>query len=258
MSFFRETRHSHHTYGRPRTRNRSPSTVSAYPSLTAIGSLFSRTARTKKLGYSAVSDIDSTRRSIMSFSEVGGRKAAGSSSGKTALKRLTRELQTLAQSPPESALHLGPSDESDLFHWEAVLKGPRDVASPYHGGLWLLDITVPPNYPNAPPKIKFVTPICHPNVHFSTGEICLTLLSGKDWTAAYNLGTTISAIQQLLSDPGNDSPLNVDIANLYREHDDIAAEGLIRFWTGEKRWAGEGKAGFISEKFKGSGGKLGE
>ncbi|RVX68785.1 hypothetical protein B0A52_07671 [Exophiala mesophila] len=258
MSFRRETRHSHHTYGRPHTRARSPSLVFTHFLPKSTRSVYSSAAETKRPSYNAGSEIETNRRSVMSSSEGGGRKAAGSSSSKSALKRLTRELQTLAQSPPESALHLGPSDESDLFHWEAVLKGPRDVASPYHGGLWLLDITVPPNYPNAPPKIKFVTPICHPNVHFSTGEICLTLLSGKDWTAAYNLGTTISAIQQLLSDPGNDSPLNVDIANLYREHDDIAAEGLIRFWTGEKRWAGEGKAGFISEKFKGSGGKLGE
>ncbi len=68
----------------------------------------------------------------------------------------------------------------------------------------------------------------------------------------------MSAIQQLLNDPGLDSPLNVDITNLYREQDVIGAEGLIRFWTGEKRWAGEGNAGWISERSPGTGGKLGE
>ena len=65
----------------------------------------------------------------------------------------------------------------------------------------------------------------------------------------------MSAIQQLLSDPGLDSPLNVDVANLYRENDTIGAEGLVRFWTGEKRWSGEGGAGWISERYPGSGGK---
>lgn len=181
-----------------------------------------------------------------------------SRSSKNALKRLTHEIKDLQNSPPDSVLHLGPSNDEDLFQWEAVLRGPQDPSSPYHGGLWLLSITVPPNYPLAPPKVSFVTPICHPNVHFTSGEICLTLLSGEHWTAAYNLSTTVSAIQQLLSTPGLDSPLNVDIANLYREGDSIGAEGLVRFWTAEKRWAGEGKAGWISERRPGTGGKLGE
>lgn len=257
MSYSRKARNSSTIHGRPRTRTRSTISISSIPLHKTVRFLVGSITSTETTRSSAGNPIEPTTRSIMSSSEGTSRKTA-SSSGKTALKRLTRELQTLQTSPPDSVLHLGPSDESDLFHWEAVLKGPRDVASPYHGGLWLLDITVPSNYPNAPPKITFVTPICHPNVHFASGEICLTLLSGKDWTAAYNLGTTVSAIQQLLSAPGLDSPLNVDIANLYREGDDIAAEGLVRFWTGEKRWAGEGKAGFISERFKGSGGKLGE
>ncbi|EXJ83230.1 peroxin-4 [Capronia coronata CBS 617.96] len=175
-----------------------------------------------------------------------------------ALKRLTRELQDLHTTPCDAVLHLGPVSEDDLFSWEAVLKGPYDHTNPYHNGLWLLDITIPPNYPLAPPKVHFVTPICHPNVHFQTGEICLTLLSGEHWTPTYTLSTTMGAIQQLLSAPGLDSPLNVDVANLYREHDKIGAESLVRFWTVEKRWAGEGKAWFISEKRPGTGGKLGE
>ncbi|EHY53603.1 hypothetical protein HRR83_003815 [Exophiala dermatitidis] len=174
-----------------------------------------------------------------------------------ALKRLTRELQDLHTNPCEATLHLAPISEEDLFSWEAVLQGPRDHTNPYHNGLWLLEISIPPNYPLAPPKVHFVTPICHPNVHFQTGEICLTLLSGEHWAPTYTLATTMGAIQQLLTSPGLDSPLNVDIANLYREHDKIGAESLVRFWTVEKRWAGEGRAGFITEKRPGSGGHLG-
>lgn len=179
-----------------------------------------------------------------------------SSSSTNALKRLTHELQDLERNPCDSVLHLGPATDEDLFEWEAVLKGPRDPSSPYFNGLWLLSIHVPSNYPLAPPKIHFVTPICHPNVHFSTGEICLTLLSGEHWAPTYTLSTTLGAIQQLLSAPGLDSPLNVDIANLYRENDAVGAEGLVRFWTTEKRWSGEGKAGWISEKRPGTGGHL--
>lgn len=67
----------------------------------------------------------------------------------------------------------------------------------------------------------------------------------------------MSAIQQLLSDPGLDSPLNVDIANLYREDDAVGWESLIRYWTAEKRWSGEGSAGWITQMGPGTGGYSG-
>jgi peroxin-4 len=204
------------------------------------------------------SQLSSTNSPVMSSDRSRGSKSgSGKASPASALKRLTHEIQDLQETPNDAVLHLGPVSDEDLFHWESVLKGPRDPSSPYYGGLWLLTISVPSNYPLAPPKVTFITPICHPNVHFTTGEICLTLLGGEHWLPSYTIGSTMSAIQQLLSDPGNDSPLNVDIANLYRDHDDVGAEGLIRFWTGEKRWNGEGKGAWISERFPGSGGKLG-
>lgn len=173
------------------------------------------------------------------------------------LKRLTNEISDLRSSPNEAVLHLGPATDEDLFRWEAVLKGPRDQSSPYAGGLWLLSIEIPPNYPLSPPKIRFVTPCCHPNVHWQTGEICLTLLTSEHWAPSYTLSSTMSAIQQLLSDPGLDSPLNVDIANLYREDDAVGWESLIRYWTAEKRWSGEGSAGWITQMGPGTGGYSG-
>jgi hypothetical protein len=106
--------------------------------------------------------------------------------------------------------------------------------------------------------MEFVTPICHPNIHFETGEICLTLLTAEHWTPLYTISSTLSAIQQLLNDPTPESPLNIDIANLYREDDRVGAEALIRYWTAEKRWAGEGKGFWVSEKRAGTSGKLGE
>jgi peroxin-4 len=167
-----------------------------------------------------------------------------------------RECQEYEASPNQALLHLGPVSDDDLFHWEAVLKGVR--GTPYDGGLWLLNITLSSKYPLEPPKIEFVTPICHPNIYFQTGEICLTLLTTEHWSPMYTLSSTMTAVQQLLTDPTPESPLNIDIANLYREDDRIGAEALVRFWTGEKRWAGEGKGGWISERRRGSGGKLGE
>ncbi|PYH89497.1 UBC-like protein [Aspergillus ellipticus CBS 707.79] len=149
--------------------------------------------------------------------------------------RLLRELKDYTNSPNEALLHLGPVDEDDLLHWEAVLKGVK--GTPYEGGLWSLRIQIPPTYPLSPPKITFQTRICHPNISFTTGEICLTLLTTEHWSPVYQLSSTLTAIHQLLTDPRPESPLNVDCAALLRDGDVAGWESLVRFWTGEERWA---------------------
>lgn len=53
------------------------------------------------------------------------------------------------------------------------ITGPED--SPYEGGIFELDVSVTDRYPFEPPKVRFVTPIYHPNID-STGRICLDLL----------------------------------------------------------------------------------
>ncbi|KAJ5989546.1 hypothetical protein N7481_004756 [Penicillium waksmanii] len=156
-------------------------------------------------------------------------------------QRLLRELKDYTKSPNESLLHLGPVDEEDLLRWEAVLKGVN--GSPYEGGLWHLRIAIPPNYPLAPPTIHFTTRISHPNISFTTGEICLTLLTTEHWSPVYTLSSTLTAIQQLLTDPQPDSPLNVDVAALLRDGDIAAWESVVRYWTGEERWNGAGNLG---------------
>jgi peroxin-4 len=86
-----------------------------------------------------------------------------------------------------------------------------------------------------PPTIKFSTPICHPNVDFRTGEICLDLLK-TSWSPAYTITTTLTSIHQLLTSAEPDSPLNVDIAQLLRQEDYVGAEALIRFYTETERY----------------------
>ncbi|PTU19893.1 hypothetical protein P175DRAFT_0502066 [Aspergillus ochraceoroseus IBT 24754] len=153
-------------------------------------------------------------------------------------QRLLRELKDYTNNPNEALLHLGPVNEDDLLHWEAVLKGVK--GTPYEDGLWALSITIPPNYPLSPPTIRFTTRISHPNISFTTGEICLTLLTSEHWSPVYTVSSTLTAIHQLLTDPRPDSPLNVDIAALLRDGDIPAWESIVRYYTQEERWKGRG------------------
>ncbi|KAJ4362470.1 hypothetical protein N0V83_010563 [Neocucurbitaria cava] len=144
------------------------------------------------------------------------------------------ELNTYQSDPNDALLELGPADD-DIMHWRAVMKGV--VGTAYEGGQWLLDIRVPLEYPLSPPTVRFITPICHPNVDFKTGEICLDLLK-TSWTPAYTIDTTMTSIHQLLTSAEPDSPLNVDVAQLFRIGDEVGAQSLIRFYTETERYDG--------------------
>ncbi|KAI9819698.1 MAG: hypothetical protein M1832_003932 [Thelocarpon impressellum] len=166
-------------------------------------------------------------------------------SSATATKRLLHELREHAQArrdgdaDADGLVHLGPVSDEQMLLWEAVLRAPDsdapDARSGYEGGQWKLSIRIPPSYPMAPPEVRFQTPICHPNVHFQTGEICLDLLK-QAWSPAYGIARTLQSVRLLLADPAPESPLNVDVAALLRTGDAVGARALVGFYTAEFRW----------------------
>lgn len=99
-------------------------------------------------------------------------------------------------------------DVPNLSNFEVMLRGPP--GTPYVGGCFKLAFDVPPDFPFKPPKVKFVTPIYHPNID-DRGNICLDTLS-KAWTPALSIETVILTIMALLETPNPADPLSPSIA----------------------------------------------
>jgi ubiquitin-conjugating enzyme E2 T len=124
--------------------------------------------------------------------------------------RLEQELKRMKQDPPHG-IRIWPLHD-DFIHFEALIEGPEN--SDYSGGEFRLTITIPDDYPNAPPAVKFQTKIYHPNID-SSGRICLDSLKPSPhgaWKPALNLATVLTQIRLLMSDPNKDDPLDTQIA----------------------------------------------
>lgn len=116
--------------------------------------------------------------------------------------------------------------EDNLRHFRVMLEGPRD--SPYEGGRFKLELFLPEEYPMAPPKVRFLTKIYHPNVD-KLGRICLDILKDK-WSPALQIRTVLLSIQALLSAPNPDDPLSEKIAKAWRDNE-VEALKTAKEWT---------------------------
>ncbi|KAI9198304.1 hypothetical protein LWI28_013548 [Acer negundo] len=141
-----------------------------------------------------------------------------------ASKRILKELKDLQKDPPTSC-SAGPVAE-DMFHWQATIMGPTD--SPYAGGVFLVSIHFPPDYPFKPPKVAFRTKVFHPNIN-SNGSICLDILK-EQWSPALTISKVLLSICSLLTDPNPDDPLVPEIAHMYKT-DRAKYEATARSWT---------------------------
>ena len=78
----------------------------------------------------------------------------------------------MAESPPGITAS---AHEDNLRYFDVVITGP--ASSAYEGGQFKLELFLPEDYPMAPPKVRFLTKIYHPNID-KLGRICLDILKG--------------------------------------------------------------------------------
>ncbi|KAK9687894.1 ubiquitin-conjugating enzyme E2 N [Basidiobolus ranarum] len=139
-------------------------------------------------------------------------------------KRITKEIERLL-ADPAPGISATPH-EDNLRYFDVIVAGPSQ--SPFEGGTFSLELFLPEDYPMAPPKVRFLTKIYHPNID-KLGRICLDILKDK-WSPALQIRTVLLSIQALLSAPNPDDPLANDVAQHWKE-DEKDAIATARAWT---------------------------
>ncbi|CAC5412715.1 UBE2D [Mytilus coruscus] len=105
----------------------------------------------------------------------------------------------ISKDPPPGC-SAGPLDDN-IFIWEAMVAGPYDDRkSPYAGGVFFLQMTIPNDYPYRPPTVKFLTEIYHPYVEHSSGKLSLNILSSR-WSPDLTISKLLICIKTLLDSP---------------------------------------------------------
>ncbi|KAJ7468629.1 ubiquitin-conjugating enzyme [Mycena latifolia] len=135
---------------------------------------------------------------------------------------LRRQLTELTKHPVEG-FSAGLVDDDNLYEWEILVIGPPDTL--YEGGFFKARLTFPPEFPLLPPKMRFITPMWHPNI-YPDGVVCVSILhapgddqygyedAGERWMPVHTVESILISVISLLSSdtPNLDSPANIEAA----------------------------------------------
>ncbi|GFO43139.1 ubiquitin-conjugating enzyme e2 [Plakobranchus ocellatus] len=138
---------------------------------------------------------------------------------------LARQLKELRKC--SMGFSAGLIDDDDLFKWEVAIYGPPETL--YEGGVFKAHLLFPKEYPQRPPKMKFVSDMWHPNID-QDGNVCISILHepGDDtygyeraeerWLPVHTVETICISVISMLADANDESPANVDAAKMLREN----------------------------------------
>ena len=138
---------------------------------------------------------------------------------------VARDDAELSRHPIEG-FSAGLVDDCNVFEWQVTVMGPPDTL--YEGGFFTCNMTFPNDYPNSPPKVKFVSEMWHPNV-YQDGRVCISILhspgddphgyedASERWSPVQTVETIMLSIISMLSSPNDESPANLDAAKEFRE-----------------------------------------
>jgi ubiquitin-conjugating enzyme E2 T len=172
------------------------------------------------------------------------------SSNKMLISRLQKEMARLVGDPaPGVSVWL--CDPQELTELQAQLIGPE--GTPYSSGVFNLSISIPSRYPFEPPRVRFSTPLYHPNID-SDGRICLDTLKMQpqgSWSPASNIYSVLLSIRLLLAHPNAEDGLVPDITDLYKknisEFNRIAEQHTLK-WANQNQFVHESRISALEVK----------
>ncbi|KZZ89858.1 ubiquitin-conjugating enzyme E2 15 [Ascosphaera apis ARSEF 7405] len=150
---------------------------------------------------------------------------------------LAKQLKQMQNDKDLPGISCGLVNDDNVFEWEVMLMLSDDMKY-YGGGFFKARLSFPSEYPLLPPKMKFETPIFHPNV-YPSGEVCISILHapGEDrwgyesaaerWSPVQTPETILISVISMLGSPNDESPANVEAAKLLRE-DEKAFKRRVR------------------------------
>lgn len=126
---------------------------------------------------------------------------------KSTVMRLLQDVKDIIKNPLESQGIYYKHNEEDMLKGTALIVGPKDT--PYENGFYFFQFDFPTDYPNSPPKVKYLTndgsTRFNPNF-YRNGKVCLSILNtwkGDQWSACQGLSSVLLTLVSTL----NETPL---------------------------------------------------
>ena len=156
-------------------------------------------------------------------------------SKRTGLERIKEEYRDLSLNPITNiGTIVNLPDQNNYYEWIFTLVGPKDTS--YAGGLFILKIKFPKDYPQKPPQIYFITPVYHLNVNPKVpqseldnplGYVSISTLNW--WKPDYTIREVITNIFALFYMQNPDSCFSLEQANEFRNNRKVYEEKVIFF-----------------------------
>lgn len=104
---------------------------------------------------------------------------------------------------PESCSYgLADSDDISMTNWNGTILGPPH--SNHENRIYSVSIECGPNYPDEPPKIRFISKVNVPCVDAKTGEVKSDVFHTlRNWKRAYTMETLLLDLRKEMALPTN-------------------------------------------------------
>ena len=148
------------------------------------------------------------------------------------LQRIKKDYRDLNRIPLTGmGMAFGLFDEDKICKWKVTILGAKD--SSYKGALFYMEFTFQNNYPEKPPKIRFLTPIYHPNVNSRNGQelgLIQPNLINKWWNSSNNIMELSSKIFTIFYFQYPEYVFDIERAKEYKENKSLFEE-KAKFFT---------------------------